>query len=256
MAFSQYLAQQVAEWVGGTAMPSAPATVYVGLFTVGGTELAGDGYARIAVDAWAAPSEGGGSVTTSNSEVEESAASTSDWQEATQIRLYDAATDGNALSGLTALETSRTVLSGSVASFDVGELTFSVSTTDMASYVADLVADWIAGSDMPAAPTCYAGWYTSAPVELSGDGYARGVIAWDAAEDTATAYRVRNSAIVVSGTATAAWTASPNFAIHDAATDGNALSAVTALASSVTIGSGGYHRVPIGSLSFSVPYSA
>jgi hypothetical protein len=256
MAASQYLATQVVNWIRGTSMPAASSTRYIGLFT-GGTELSGNGYARLVVNAWGSITEGGGEVTVANGEAEVSAEATGDWATATQFRYYDAATSGNALTGLTALTNPRTVLAGGVAEFAAGELTFTIPTTELGSYLANQIVEWITGLTFPSAPaTCYAGWYTSVPTEISGSGYARGAITWGSVEDITTAMRCRNSAAVVSGTATATWTATPNYAIHDAATSGNRLSAIEAMATSRTIGEGGFARVPANGLSFQMSYAA
>src|SRR5262245_53019967 len=113
MAASQYLATSIVNWIRGVAMPSAPSVLYLALFTAGGAELSGDGYARIAIDPddWATISEGGGFVTTENDAVITSDEATDDWLEVTQFRLYDSPTGGNALTGLTALDEAQTVLS-------------------------------------------------------------------------------------------------------------------------------------------------
>lgn len=257
MAASQYLATSVVNWVRGTAMPAASATRYIGLFTAGGTELSGNGYARIVVNAWGTITEGGGEVTVANAEIESSAEATGDWLAATQFRIYDAATSGNALSSLTALTTPQTVLSGGTAELAIGDLTFTISTSELGSYLANQIVEWLTGIAFPTAPaTCYAAWYTSVPAELSGSGYSRGAITWGTAEDITTAMRCRNSAAVVSGTATASWTASPNFAVHDASSSGNALSSVQALEESITVGSGGFARIAANGLSFSMSYAA
>ena len=98
--------------------------------------------------------------------------------------------------------------------------------------------------------------YTSVPAELSGSGYTREVITWGSAEDITTAMRCRNSAVIEGDVATATWTAAPNFAVHDAATTGNALSSVQALSASITVGEGGYARVAANGVSFQMTYAA
>lgn len=257
MAASQYLATSVVNWIRGAAMPTASSTRYVALFTAGGTELSGGGYARIAVNAWGTITEGGGEVTVANSEIEVSAEASGDWSAATQFRIYDAATSGNALSSLTALATPQTVLTGGTAELAIGDITFTLSTSEAGSYLANQIVEWVTGLTFPTAPTtCYAGWYTAVPAELSGSGYSRGAITWGSAEDVTTSMRVRNSAAVVSGTATASWTAAPNFAVHDASSSGNALSSVQAQSASVTIGLGGFARIATSGLAFSMSYSS
>jgi hypothetical protein len=257
MAASQYLATQIVNWIRGTAMPTESSTRYIGLFTAGGTELSGLGYTRVAVDAWGSISEAGGEVTVANAQAEVSPEATSDWATVTQFRIYDAATSGNALSSLTALTTPRTVLSGGVAEFAAGDFTFTISTTELGSYLANQIVEWLTGVAFPTAPaTCYAGWYSSVPTEISGSGYARGAITWGSAEDITTAMRVRNSAAVVSGEASATWTATPNYAVHDASSAGNRISAIEAMTESITVGEGGFARVATNGVSFQMSYAA
>lgn len=256
MAASQYLATSVVNWIRGTAMPAASSTRYIALFTAGGTELSGGDYARLVVNAWGSITEAGGEVTVANSEVEVSAEATGDWAAVTQFRIYDAATDGNALTGLTALTTPQTVLTGGTAEFAIGDLTFTISTSELGSYLANQIVEWITGVAFPDAGTCYAGFYTSVPAELSGSGYSRGAITWGSAEDITTAMRCRNSAAVVTGTATASWTATPNFAVHDASSAGNALSSVQALDESITVGDGGFARIAANGVTFQMSYAA
>lgn len=261
MALSSYLAQQLAEWFDGTAMPAAPTTVYVGLFTAGGTELSGNGYARIPIDAWGAVTDGDNEFTVSNSQDEVSPTATgSNWATATQIRLYDAITSGNALSSLTALTSSRTVTVGGYAVFPAGSFTFHMPTTTASDYLAQQICEWISGTTFPTAPTnVYLGLLTSVPAEISGNGYSRAAISaatWDTPTDSGSAWVTANGAVVVSGTATSDWTATPNYALFDASSGGNQLTTTEAMGVSLTITSGGYARFPVGDIDLSFPYAA
>lgn len=92
---------RVLNWVRGTAFPSAPGTVYVGLFSAapsdagGGTELANatsPGYTRKAIT-FGAPS--GGSMSNSAEVLFDTATGT--WVNATHFGIFDAATAGNLL---------------------------------------------------------------------------------------------------------------------------------------------------------------
>lgn len=256
MALSSYLANQVIAWVRGTNMPAAPATIYISLHTAGGAELTGNGYARIPAAAWGAITVGGGEVSVSNSSAVTTPTATGAWLEATHFRLNDAATAGNALSSLTALTEARTVAENGRAEFGSGAFTFSVPTTTASVYLATQVCEWISGVAFPAAPTtCHVGWHDAGGTEVSGNGYARGPITWGAAEDTGVAIRCRNSAVVTGGTATANWVATPNVAIYDALSAGNALSSVVSQ-TSVSITAGGYPQVRVDEAICLVPYAA
>lgn len=260
MAASQYLATSLVAWIRGTSMPAAPSAIYIGLHAANGTELSGNGYSRIAINAWGSITNAGGYVSVSNSETETTGTASGTWTEATQYRLYDAATNGNALSSLTALTTPRTVGSGGTAEFAPGSFTFRMATTEASAYLATQVCEWISGVTFPTAPTSYVGFYTDGTTELSGNGYSRAQVpAWAAAVDTGSAVYTRSSGAAETTEATSTWTATPNFAIHDASSSGNALSTVQALTASITVSSGGYARIAgDGSqyVEFRVPYAA
>lgn len=106
---------------------TAPATVYVGLFTTatgetgGGTEVTGGSYARQAVT-FGAPS--GGAI--ANSADVTFPVATASWGTVTHIGIFDAVTAGNMLvwADLTA---SKTVASGDQVKFPAGNLTVSLN---------------------------------------------------------------------------------------------------------------------------------
>ncbi len=258
MALSSYLALQLAEWVGGTTMPAAPATVYVALYNAG-TELTGNNYARLAISSWGDIEAGAGEMTVSNdTAVTSNAATGSNWAEATHFRLYDAATSGNALSSLTALTDPRTVTVGGVAEFPAGAFTFHMPTTDATTYLATQICEWIAGITFPAAPTSvWLAYYTTTPTELSGNGYTRGEVAtWSTPDDTGTAWHTANDAIVRSGTATSSWSTATDYALFDASTSGNQLSTTEDMTTPLSITAGGYGRHTAGQIQASFPYAA
>lgn len=121
----------------------APATFYVALFTVdtsdagGGTEVAGGGYARVAIACslgnWAGTQAAGSTTastgtggTTSNNIVITYPAPTANWGQVTGWALFDAATGGNPWM-YSALTTPKTVNNGDAApSFPIGALTFQI----------------------------------------------------------------------------------------------------------------------------------
>lgn len=108
---SNYLADAALNWYKGTAYPSAPANVYVALFTVaptsragtGGTEVSGGSYARqaIASTAWQAVATSGSGLTAIEQLAQTNAitfpTATANWGTVVGIGLYDAVTGGNFL---------------------------------------------------------------------------------------------------------------------------------------------------------------
>lgn len=112
------------QWLGGTA-PSIPATWYVALFDLTNTELAGNGYARVAVTNnttnWPA---GTGSVPLAKANgiaVVFPTATPSAWNAAAWFGLYDAATNGH-LFGPFPLLTPVITTAGNAATFAIGSL--------------------------------------------------------------------------------------------------------------------------------------
>jgi hypothetical protein len=124
---SDYLENELLDHVLGNAAYTAPATVYVALYTVaptdagGGTEVSGGSYARVAVtnNATNWPAASGGAK--ANGTAITFPTATADWGTVVAFAILDAATAGNFLywADLTA---NKTVSSGDTASFAVGEL--------------------------------------------------------------------------------------------------------------------------------------
>lgn len=98
MAMSDYLANELLDHSLGTGAYTAPTQVYVALFSTvltkagTGTELSGNGYARVAVDFGAAASR-----VASNSAEVLFTASGGAWDEVLFVGYYDALTTGNLL---------------------------------------------------------------------------------------------------------------------------------------------------------------
>jgi hypothetical protein len=122
---SNYLERQVYEWMRGTAMPSAPAAIYLGLFTVApgessaGTEVTGGSYARQAVTlpASSAPGDGSGA----NSAIINFPTASGSWGTVVAVGIFDAVSGGNLLMYKTV--TNFTVSSGESARVDASGLT-------------------------------------------------------------------------------------------------------------------------------------
>lgn len=126
-SFSDFLELELLDHVFGAAAYSAPATLYVALFTAtpsdagGGTECSGGSYARVAVtnNATNFPAASGGAK--ANGTAIEFPQATASWGTVTQFGIFDAATDGNLLAwgDLTA---SKAVGDGDTISFPIGDL--------------------------------------------------------------------------------------------------------------------------------------
>lgn len=120
--FTTYLAHAVLSHVFRNSAYTAPATVYVGLFTVaptdagGGTEVTGGSYARVATT-FSAPSAG----SISNSAQVQFPEATAGWGTVGSFGYFDAASGGNLLAWNTL--TSVTIDSGEQPYWSAGELT-------------------------------------------------------------------------------------------------------------------------------------
>lgn len=106
---------------------TAPATVYVGLFTSdptdagSGTEVSGGSYARQSAT-FTAPANG---VTTSNADITFPQA-TANWGTVGWIGIFDALTTGNLLYH-TALDASKTIETGDIFKINSGNLSVTLS---------------------------------------------------------------------------------------------------------------------------------
>lgn len=126
---SNYLENKLVDHVLRATTYTAPATVYVALFTAvtdaeagTGTEVTGGAYARQAV-AFDAPTNG----TTQNTSTVTFPTATADWGTVTHAALFDASTAGNALTAIKALAASKVVNTTDVIRFLAGEIDFSLA---------------------------------------------------------------------------------------------------------------------------------
>lgn len=122
MSFTNFLETELLDHVFGGNAYTAPATLYVGLFTTapgeagGGTELSGSGYARQSV---AMTVTGNTASNSANVEFPEATAS---WGTITHAAIFDASTGGNMLA-YASLTTSKTVGAGDIMRFSTSQLT-------------------------------------------------------------------------------------------------------------------------------------
>lgn len=128
-AKSTYLANKVLDHVLGATAYTAPATVYLALFTAapndggGGTEVSGGSYARVSItnNTTNFPNASSGSKNLATTQTFPTA--TAGWGTVLAVALFDASTSGNLLYWTTI--TSQVVNSGSAPSFAANALTFS-----------------------------------------------------------------------------------------------------------------------------------
>jgi hypothetical protein len=120
VSFSNYLENKVLDHVFGGTAYTAPATLYVGLFTTdpgeagSGTEVSGGSYARQTITFTVT-----GNQASSSAAVEFPTASAS-WGTITYAAIYDAVSGGNLLAS-GALTTSKTIDSGDVFRIPTGD---------------------------------------------------------------------------------------------------------------------------------------
>lgn len=121
MSFTNYLETEILDHVFGGNAYTAPATLYIGLYTAapsdtgGGTELSGLGYAR-----QSAAFDVTGN-TASNSANIEFPAATGDWGTVTHAGIFDALTGGNLIAYAT-LTSSKVVETGDILRFSTSQL--------------------------------------------------------------------------------------------------------------------------------------
>lgn len=126
---SDYFENIIVNWVRGTAAPTAPATIYLALYTVtpsdtgGGTEVTGGAYARQAITL-GAPSPAG---TTSNTNTITYPTATANWGTVVATGIFDASTAGNLLIWAPETAPNPTVDLGETLTFAPGAVTFSVA---------------------------------------------------------------------------------------------------------------------------------
>jgi len=129
-SFSDYTENLLLNWLLTTNSATRPTAWYVGLFTAapsdtgGGTEVTGNGYARVATGTM---SISGTATTASNaSAIEFAAASGGNWGTITYAAIFDASSGGNMLAWA-ALTTSRTINDGDVFRIPAGSLTVTLT---------------------------------------------------------------------------------------------------------------------------------
>jgi hypothetical protein len=124
-SFTDYLENKALGHIFGGVPYTAP-SLYVGLFTAppddtgGGTEVAGNGYVRVAATFTAT-----GNVAANNVTVEWPTATGPGWGALTHMAVFDALTGGNMLAWGD-LTNPRTILAGDIARFTINQLTITL----------------------------------------------------------------------------------------------------------------------------------
>jgi hypothetical protein len=120
MSFSNYLENKVLLHVFGATAYTAPATLYVGLYTSDpgeantGTEVSGGSYARQTITFTVTANQA------SNTAAVEFPTASASWGTVTYAAIFDASTTGNMLA-YGALTTSKTIASGDVLRIPAGD---------------------------------------------------------------------------------------------------------------------------------------
>jgi hypothetical protein len=129
-SFSDYTENLLLNWLLTTNSATRPTAWFVGLFTAapsdtgGGTEVTGNGYARVATGTI---SISGTSTTATNAaSIEFAAASGGNWGTITHAAIFDASTGGNMLAWAP-LTTSRTINNGDVFRIPASSLTVTLT---------------------------------------------------------------------------------------------------------------------------------
>ena len=129
-SFSDYTENLLLNWLLTTNSATRPTAWFVGLFTAapsdtgGGTEVTGNGYARVATGTISI--SGTATTATNAASIEFAAASGGNWGTITHAAIFDASTGGNMLAWAP-LTTSRTINNGDVFRIPAGSLTVTLT---------------------------------------------------------------------------------------------------------------------------------
>lgn len=129
-SFSDYTENLVLNWLFTNNSATRPTAWYVGLFTAapsdtgGGTEVSGNGYARVATGTITV--SGTATTATNDAAIEFAAASGGNWGTITHAAVFDASSAGNMLAWAP-LTTSRTINDGDVFRIPASSLTITLT---------------------------------------------------------------------------------------------------------------------------------
>ena len=123
---------------------TAPTTIHMSLHTTattdacGGTEVSGNGYARVAATTGFPAASGTTGAVSSNATLSFPAASGGNWGTVSHTAIYDAASAGNCIV-YTALDASKAVNDGDTASFASGDVTLTIAFYELIDEVNKVV---------------------------------------------------------------------------------------------------------------------
>lgn len=129
-SFTNYTENLVLTWLLTSGAATRPTAWYVALFTAapsdtgGGTEITGNGYARVATGTITV--SGTATTATNSAAIEFAAASGGNWGTITHAAIMDASTGGNMLAWAP-LTTSRTINDGDVFRIPASSLTVTLT---------------------------------------------------------------------------------------------------------------------------------
>src|SRR5438034_6260767 len=137
-SISSYFEAQILNWVKGTSIVAAPATLYIALYTANptdadasGTEVSGNAYARAAITSasgWSAITDNGagnGSMISNSGILTFPTPTPAGWGTITGFAIYDSLTNGHELFW-SALSASKVVNAGDTVTFQIGQITVTI----------------------------------------------------------------------------------------------------------------------------------
>lgn len=260
---TNYLEAALLDHLFDLAPYSAPATMYLALFTAmsdgeagTATEVTGGSYARLAITNDATSWSRTGNVIT-NDNLLTFATAWADWGDVTNWALCDALSGGNKL---IYGEFGDPIAVNNGSTFRVGAGQLSVTYNAKSNYAAGKLLDHLFGIASWTVPTnTYIALMTSNPtdagggteVSTSGTAYAREAVAFDASEWTRTNNEVTNDNDIEFAEATADYGTVTGHAAYDASSAGNLLW-WAALSPAQTVGSGSQFAFEAGALTYSL----
>lgn len=130
--FSNYSENEISDWVMGKSdMPATSGGRFLALFTAvtdaeagTGTEVSGTGYARVSIASLMGTSSGGAITNTSDIEFATAGGS---WGTVTHCGIFDASTNGNAISVIKALSSSVAIDTNDIFRIPAGDLDFATT---------------------------------------------------------------------------------------------------------------------------------
>jgi hypothetical protein len=246
-AYTNYVEENLLKHVLDLATFTAPSVSYVGLGNSTGSfesgtwsELSGSGYERRQAWYTTPETDGTGISSVKNKYALIFGPATADWTNFTYLAFFDAATGGNMLAFLN-VGTTVSVKKGESRIFEALDVQLQMKNFGSAGggtwskYLQEKLLDHVFGGVSFSRPTNYVGVCTPVPdfddtgstVTEPGNGYSRGLIAWNAVTSQPGGwYQSKNNGQVNLGTATADWFGGAyvgSAAVFDASTAGNLL---------------------------------